>query len=287
MDQPIDASLGDLRAIAHALCEDNKIKELMIDDLLAIRKPKPSRDFAEATDHAALIEQATARELLTIQLHYCNDEDTKKRVENYLQVLRYIEPAKATPEVADTTSPIKNATPKELHNVMIALCEDKDAKKRIDNHLQLLRRSKTGGAATVGADPAGLLDSVTEMELRAIGIAMSDADQDMRKRLLESLHVLSVFGELHDTEVKKATFKCWTCKQFVNKGDNTPCIYHPGAHSHFFTGLKGPQGHTNDVTGRVEEGMIPEMDLPAPVDRWSCCFRPAINRGCKTRRHYR
>ncbi|KAK7718409.1 hypothetical protein SLS64_002364 [Diaporthe eres] len=229
MSQPTSASLGDLRVIAHALCEDANIKKTMIDYLRASRNSSTGKDCGEATDHVALIEQATARELYTIQLHHCKNEEIKKRVENYLQVLLYTKPAEVAPEIADSPNPIKTATPEELHNVMFALCEEDGAMKRVASHLRVLRRSKAGLATTAGADAVGLINSATEMELRAIGIAMSDADEDMKKRLLESLHVLSIFGELRRTETKRVTFQCLRCKDYVQEKDNNAqsCTYHP------------------------------------------------------------
>ncbi|KAG6368554.1 hypothetical protein INS49_002767 [Diaporthe citri] len=230
MSQTKSASLGDLRAIAHALCEDDNIKKQLIDDLQLLRNPRARKDYGEVTDHVALIEQTPAWKLSIIPLIYINNEDTKTRVENYLQVLRYTKPAEATPAAADSPDPIKTATPKELRNVMLALCEDDDAKKRATNHLLVLRRSKTGGASTAGADPDAPINSATEMELRAIGIAMSDADENIKKRLLESLHVLSIFLELQGTEAKYTTFKCLRCREYFHEKDNKAqsCTYHPG-----------------------------------------------------------
>lgn len=283
----MSASLGDLRVIAHALCEDDNIKKTTINYLRAPRNSSTGKDCGEATDHVALIDQATAQELYTIQLHHCKNEEVKKRVENYLQVLLYTKPAEVAPEIADSPNPVNTATPEELHNVMLALCEEDDAKKRVASHLRVLRRSKAGGAATAGADAVALINSATEMELRAIGIAMSDADEEMKKRLLETLHVLSIFGELHRTETKRVTFQCLRCKDYVQEKDNKApsCTYHPGEFSCLLTGKEGSRRVTNSMTGRVEQGMIPGMDLPGAVDRWSCCFRVPINRGCKTQKH--
>lgn len=284
MGQPVSAFLGELRAIAQALCENENTKKRMIEDLRAICKYT-----GETTDHVALIELATAQELQALQLQYCTDEDIKKRVKNYHQVLRYTKPTEATFEAANTSSSIKKATPKELHNVMLALCEDEDAKKRVATHLRVLRRSKADGAATTGSGPDALINSATEMELRAISLAMSDADEDVKKQLLESLHVLSIFGELQVTETKKDTFMCTRCKQPFHEKDNEAqsCTYHPGKLSYLIPRRKGSPRLTNSVTGRVEEGMIPEYDLLRPVDRWSCCFRPRLTGGCKTQRHQR
>lgn len=229
MSQTTSASLGDLRAIAHALCEDDKIKKQMIDDLRLLRKATTGKDPGDVTDHVALIEQATAWQLSRIHLTYSKSEDIKTRVENYFQVLRYTKPGEVTPKTADSSGPIKTATPEELRNVMLALCENDKAKKRVVNHLRVLRRSKTGGAPATGADPV-VLNSATEMELRAIGIAMSDADKKIKKRLFESLHVLSIFRELQDTQAKKSLLKCRTCKAYFNEKDNNAqsCNYHPG-----------------------------------------------------------
>lgn len=239
--------MGDVRAIAHALCENDNIKKQMIDDLRAICSSKTNNDSGNMTDHVALIEQATGQELLSLQFHYCRDEDIRKRVHNYLQVLRHTKPAEDTSEAAESSSSIKNVDPKELHNVMLALCEDVDAKKRVASHLGVLRRSKTGETAMMGADPAAIIESATEMELRAIGIAMSDADEDMRKRLLESLHVLSIFGELQDIEaekIKKSTLKCLHCKQSFHEEDNKAqsCTFHPGKFSSLVAGSQISHG---------------------------------------------
>lgn len=289
MSQTMSASLGDLRAIAHALCEDDNIKKEMIDDLQLLRSPRNRKDCGKVTDHVALIEQAPAWQLSIIQLIYIKNKDTRTRVENYLQLLRYTKPAEVIPAAADSPNPITTAAPKKLHNVMLALCEDDDAKNRVASHLRVLRRSKAGGAATRVADTVALVNSATEMELRAIGIAMSDADEEMKKRLLESLHVLSVFGELQNTEIKRFTFQCLRCKDYFHEKDNKAqsCTYHPGELSCLFTGKEVSRRLTNSMTGRVEQGMIPGMDLPTAVDRWSCCFRPSINRGCKTQKHQR
>lgn len=289
MSQPTSASLGDLRAIAYALCQDEVSKQRMITDLRAFRNLKTSQHTAETADHVAFIEQATAQELFKIQIAQCRDGDIKKRVENYLQVLRYTKPTEATFKAADSPDPIKNANPKELINVMLALCEDPDVEKRVVNHLRVLRRSRIGGAATAGSNSVALFNSATEMEMRAIGIAMSDADGDVKRRLLESLHVLSIFGELQGTETKNTTFQCLRCKDYFHEEDNKTqsCAYHPGEFSCLYTGKKSLRRLTNSITGRVELGMIPGMDLPTAVDRWSCCFRPTINRGCKTQKHQR
>lgn len=294
MSQLASASLGDLRAITHALCENAIIKKNITDDLQALCNSKPSKDSGETTDLVSLIELATAQQLHNLQFHYCGNEDIKKRVENYLQVLRHTKPAEATSKAAESSSCIKKATPKELHNVMVSLCEDEDAKKRVASHLRVLRRSKAGGAATTGANPDALIDSATEMELRAIGLAMSDADEDVKKRLLESLHVLSIFGELQGTETKKNIIgilsKCTRCNQHFQEGDNNAqsCTYHPGKFYNLVPESKDSPRLTNPIAGRVESGMIPEFpDLPQAVDRWSCCFRPSLVRGCKTQRHQR
>lgn len=283
-------SLGDLRAIAHALCEKDNIKKQMIDDLRALHNSRTGKDIGKTTDHVTIIEQATAQELLNLQLHYCKDEDIKKRVQNYLQVLRHTKPAEPNFEAGDPSSSIKNAAPKELHNVVLALCEDEDVKKRVAIHLRVLRRSKTGGIATAATDPAGFIKSATQMELRAIGLAMSDADEDVRKRLLESLQVLSIYCELQDAEAekfKKTALTCLHCKQFFHEKDNkaNSCTFHPGKFSYLVAGCKIPQGRTNSMTGRVESGFIPGMDLPMAVDRWSCCYRPSLIPGCKTQKH--
>lgn len=283
-------SLGDLRAIAHALCENDNIKKQMIDDLRALHNSRTGKDIGKTTDHFTIIAQATAQELLHLQLHYCKDEDIKKRIQNYLQVLRHTNPDEPTFEAGDSSGSIKNAAPKELHNVMIALCEDEDAKKRVANHLRVLRRSKTGAISTAAADPSGFIKSATEMELRAIGLAMSDADEDVRNRLLESLQVLSIYGELQDAEAekfKKTALTCVHCKQFFHEKDNkaNSCTFHPGKFSCLVAGCKISQGRTDSITGRVEPGFIPGMDLPMAVDRWSCCYRPSLIPGCKTQKH--
>lgn len=247
MSQPMRHSLGDLRAIAHALCEKDNIKKQMIDDLRDLHNSRTGKDIGKMTDHVTLIEQATAQELLNLRLHYCRDEDVKKRVQNYLQVLRHTKPAEATFEAAESSSSIKSVAPKELHNVMLALCDDDDTKKRVASHLGVWRRSKTGETAIMGAEPAAIIESATEMELRAIVIAMSDADEDLRKRLLESLHVLSIFGELQDIEaekIKKSTLKCLHCKQSFREEDNKAqsCTFHPGEFSSLVAGSKISQG---------------------------------------------
>lgn len=287
----MSASLGNLRAISQALCETENIKKRMIEDLRAICNSMTGKYTGETTDHVALIELATAQQLRALQIHYCADEDIKKQVKNYLQVLRYTIPAATTLEVADSSTSIKKATPKELHNVMLALCEDERAKKRVATHLRVLHRSNADGAATTGMNqPDALINSATEMELHAIGLAMSDADEDVKKRLSESLHVLSIFGELQVTEKKKDTFMCTRCKQPFHEKDNKAqsCTYHPGQFSCYpIPGSKGSPRLTNSVTGLFEEGIIPEFDLPRPVDRWSCCFRPRLTGGCKTQRHQR
>lgn len=252
MSQPMRHSLGDLRAIAHALCEKDNIKKQMIDDLRALLNSRTGKDFGKTTDHITLIEQATAQELLNLQLHYCRDEDVKKRVQNYLQVLRHTKPAETTFEPADSSSSIKSLAPKKLHNVMLALCDDDNTKKRVASHLGVLRRSKTGETAIMRADPTAIIESATEMEMRAIGIAMSDADEDVRKRLLESLHVLSIFGELEDIEaekIKKSTLKCLHCKQSFREEDNKAqsCTFHPGEPFSLVAGSKISQDLIADI----------------------------------------
>lgn len=195
MSQLKDAALSDLRAITHALCEHDGIKAWTIHHLRAVRN-YARNESCNLTDHGALIEQATARELCALQTMNCKNEHIDKIITNYLQVLRHKKPT----EVAPKANPIKDAIPKELHNAMLALCEDNDAKERVVSHLRVLRRSEADGTADGAAvcepDSAALMSSATATEMYAIGLVMSDADENIKKRLLEALRVLSIFGEL-------------------------------------------------------------------------------------------
>lgn len=123
-------------------------------------------------------------------------------------------PAEATIETADPLDPIRNATAKELHNIMLALCDVDEVKKRVVIHLHVFRRTEPNAAIIAEADADALINSATEMELRSIGIAMCDGDEGMKKRVSECLRVLSVLGKLQATEIKdKPQFKCLKYQQ--------------------------------------------------------------------------
>lgn len=250
-------SLGNLRAIAHALCENADTKKLVIDELRSPYNlpgaPKTTNDFLKTSNHVCLIECATAQQLFSVQVKVCKNLDTKKVVGNYYQVLRHTKPAEVTPEAVKAPNPIKKVTSTVLNNIMRALCEDDAAKKRVASHIGVLRRSQAGGATTSGADPAALIDSATETELRAIAVTMSDSDENIKKRLLEYLHGLSVFAEMQEAEMKK-TYKCVVCKESFREKDNKAqsCMGHPGEYFSFpniYTEDKTPQSMTYAITG--------------------------------------
>lgn len=236
----MSASLGDLRAIAHALCENADTKKLMIDELRSLYNlpgaPKTTNDILKTSDHVSLIERATAQQLCSIQVKVCKNLDTKKLVGNYYQVLRHTKPAEATSEAVEVPNPIKEVTSAVLNNIMRALCEDDATKKRVASHIGVLRRSQAGGATTPEDDPAALIESATETELRAIAVTMSDSDENIKKRLLEYLHGLSVFSEMQEAEMNK-TYKCVVCKKSFCEKDNKAqsCMGHPGEFFLFFS----------------------------------------------------
>ncbi|KAK2598348.1 hypothetical protein N8I77_011768 [Diaporthe amygdali] len=230
MNALMSTPLGELRAIAHALCENDNIKKRIANDLQASRRSTSGGANLEASNHIALIQQATGQELYTIVIDLCKNEDTKKQVDNYSQVLRYVKPDEVAPEAADPLTPIKKATRKELQTVLIVLCEDENAKKRIVHILRVLRQSKSHGAGLMGTDQAALINSATEMELRAIGLAICDGDEDMRKRMLESLLVLVTLDKLQVSKAARTLFKCLRCKKSFYEDENKErsCRYHPG-----------------------------------------------------------
>lgn len=230
MSALMSTPLGELRAIAHALCENDNIKKRVVNDLQAFRKSTSGGANLEAGSHIVLIQQATGQELYTIVIDLCKNENTKKEVDNYSQVLRHVKPDEVAPETADPLAPIKKATRKELQTVFIALCEDENAKKRVVHNLRVLRQSKAHGVGLTGTDQAALIDSATEMELRAIGVAICDGDEDMRKRMLESLLVLVTLDKLQVSKAARTLFKCLRCKKSFYDDENKErsCRYHPG-----------------------------------------------------------
>lgn len=238
MSELRNTTLGELRAIAYALCENDNIKTQFVTSLRIFCSSMIRRDVLDAADHIDLIQRANSTDLCAIELALCKDEEIENRVDNYLQVLRHSKPAEVTTEAADPSNPLEKATGKELHNIILAICDGEDAKKRVTNHLRILRRSNIDGAAHAEADPVALINSATEMELRAIGLAMVDGDEDTKKRLLESLRVLSIFGKLQGTEARNSSFQCLMCKASYHEQKNTPgsCRYHPGKVSTFNPG---------------------------------------------------
>lgn len=241
MKQNTSASLIDLRDIAYALCENADAKKLMIDELGSIYNlpgtTKTTDDLFKTPDHVYLIERATAQQLLSIQLKLCKKPDNKTLVDNYYQALRHSKPAEVTPEAVKVPNPIREVNSAVLNNIMRALCEDDATRKRVASHIGVMRRSQAGGSTTSGADPAALVDSATETELRATAVTMSDSDEDIKKRLLEYLHGLSVFAEMQDAETKKVdmtkSYKCVVCKKYFSEKDNMAdsCNIHPGEFS--------------------------------------------------------
>ena len=194
-------------------------------------------------------------------------------------------PAEATIETADPLDPIRNATAKELHNIMLALCDVDEVKKRVVIHLRVFRRTEPNAAIIAEADADALINSATEMELRSIGIAMCDGDEGMKKRVSECLRVLSVLGKLQATEIKdKPQFKCLKYQQSYHEEDNTArsCRYHPGK-SPLFPQVEERLGSLIAHIGRFENQM--DEELPILVSRWSCCGRGAYDIECKIQKH--
>lgn len=283
MDRLIKASLGDLRAIAHALCEnDDKLKNEFVS---FISSTGEDSDEVLDADPVVVIQHATAQELLSTEMYFYDDKKIKKRIDNFLQVLRYFKPTEVATDVVDPSNPLKNATAKELQNVMFALCEDEDAKRRFNNHLRVLRRSKLNGAAFAKHNPDALVtcNSPTETELRAIGLAMSDGDEGIKKRLLESLHALSIFGKLQASEPQDGPFQCLRCKTLYFEQNNTSrsCIYHPGKLSTFIP-VRGFFSLVV-VTGQLEKEILDK--IPMSFGLWSCCARDGFEGGCTLQKH--
>lgn len=184
--------LSDLRAIVQALCGYQSIRQQVVTFLRALQIYHPNEVPRSSMDHDTLIQKASARDLSLLIADLCVAEDINKRVDNYIEALDHTEPAGVARKAADYIDTIKNVPAQELRTVMLGLCEDDDVKKRVAIHLRILRRSSHGGAASVAVDPATRIDSATEAELRAIGLG----DEDIKKRLSESLQVLSIFDEL-------------------------------------------------------------------------------------------
>lgn len=120
-------------------------------------------------------------------------KNTKKWVDNYLAASGGSKPTKVDSKAADPLDTLQNATAEELRIIMLAICEDDDAKTRVGIHLRVLRQITTDGATFAEADPMKLIASATKTELRAIGLG----DETTKKRLSESIHVISIFAELH------------------------------------------------------------------------------------------
>ena len=208
--------LGRLRATAHALCENESIKAHLVKCLGAVRdlrNLKIGNECPKITDHVALIEQATAQELLGFRDHVFKDNQSiRMRFDDCLQALRYAKPADATIEAADSTNLIKNASVKETHNIMLALCEEDDIKKRVVTHLRVLGLSMPNGHVFAEVDGGTLISEATELELHAIGLVMTKTDGDIKKRVSESLQVLLLFAELQEIEAELTSLlKCLKC----------------------------------------------------------------------------
>lgn len=187
------ASTRDLREILQALCKNNdiNIKKAVFSYMRPNRKYDPnSEGFVDD------IFWATAFDLRFLLVNLCENENIKRRVDAYLEALGHSEPAAVNSQAANPPDTIKTATAKDMRNIMLALCEDDDIKERVAIHLRILRRSNSGGAASATGDPAALIHSATDAELRAIGLG----DEDIKKRFSDSLRVLHIFGELHASQ---------------------------------------------------------------------------------------
>ncbi|POS71643.1 hypothetical protein DHEL01_v209959 [Diaporthe helianthi] len=194
MSQLDSASLSELRAIAHALCED-KVNAWELNHRFCLL---PGNASDPDTRHATkLVDEATTQELLPALKHlYTHNYSAKckKCVDNYIQVLRYAKPA---PEAPD---PIRNATPEHFSIVMRTLCGADDIFNRVVTYLRMLRSSSPFG----GESPKWLVDTATDTQLHAIGLALCDEDEGIKKRALECLRVISIFGQLQGAETKDA-----------------------------------------------------------------------------------
>lgn len=191
------ASTRDLREILQALCKNNDID--IIKSVVSYLKPNLNYDpNSEGFMDALFIEiqWAKAFDLRFILVNLCENEKIKRRVDAYLEALGHSEPAEVNSQTVNPPGTIKNATAKDMRNIMLALCEDDDIKKRVAIHLRILRRSRPGGAASARGDPAALIHSATDAELRAIGLG----DEDIKKRFSDSLRILHIFGELHESQ---------------------------------------------------------------------------------------
>lgn len=192
-----DASTRELREILQALCKNNDIN--IIQSVLSYLRPNRKYDtnsegFRDVFSNE--IQWATAFDLRFLLVNLCENEKIKRRVDAYLEALGRSQPAEVNSQTANPPDTIKNATAKDMRNIMLALCDDDDVKKRVAIHLQILRRSRPGGAASATGDPAALIHSATDAELRAIGLG----DEDINKRFSDSLRVLHIFGELHESQ---------------------------------------------------------------------------------------
>lgn len=276
--------LSDLRVIVQALCENGNIKNRVI-NFLAASEPYGTQLSTFPVNSVTLIQQASARGLSLLLADLCESEDTKKRVDKYLEALRYTEPAKCGPKAAVHLSTIENATAEHLLKIMLILCEDEDFKKRVLKHLRVLRQPTIDRATFVEAESIQLVTMATENELRAICLAMSDRDEDTKQRLLESLQVLSIHDKLRGSEALNTTFQCLSCKTSYCEENNTPnsCWYHPGR---FSASVPGQTGLASliAVTGRFVK--MDHGELRIVVSRWSCCGRSAYDVECKTKKHH-
>lgn len=197
MSRLSDTSTRDLREALQALCKNSDINIIKS----VFRYLRPDREYDPNSDGFMdaifVIQGATAFELHFFLDNLCKNEDIKKRVDTYLEALARSEPAEVSSQAADPPDTIKNATAKDMRNIMLALCEDDDVKKHVAIYLRILRRSRPDGAASATGDPAALIHSATDAELRAIALG----DEDIKKRFSDSLNVLHIFGELHEFQV--------------------------------------------------------------------------------------
>ncbi|KAI3397160.1 hypothetical protein diail_11134 [Diaporthe ilicicola] len=194
--------LDQLRAIAHALCEDETQKKRVIDAFRFTRGIKPRAAPHEAPDHTSLIENATTQELYTVSRHYKPVDDG---------------PNGTSFEVIEPLGPIKTATERDIRIIMLALCENETTKKRIVDNM--------GGSVPARASPCRNRPSCAHQHgdrdraARYWRFPVQRRRRHMKIRVLESLQVLTCAGNLRELQISCGLFKCLNCKKsFYEKG---------------------------------------------------------------------